>query len=160
MPVDEQKIISIEEYIQPYLDKYQELGLTKGKWVVYLLRSMSSRKTYCGMTNFCTRRLRQHNRVLKGGAKCTRMCLPWVPAFIISGFPDKITALQWEWSLKHQKVKRGGFRYRVRSLQSLLYQEKATANAVRSNTLNLTLYKFKKFHVCVPKNVKIENVIL
>jgi predicted GIY-YIG superfamily endonuclease len=41
-------------------------------YCVYILRNTHSSRTYCGTTNNPTRRLRQHNGEIKGGAKYTR----------------------------------------------------------------------------------------
>ncbi len=42
-------------------------------YIVYLLINTSNQYTYLGITNNSERRLRQHNGIIKGGAKYTRM---------------------------------------------------------------------------------------
>lgn len=69
----------------------------------YLLRSLNPDhplKTYIGFTTNPTRRLRQHNGILKNGGanKTKRAGRPWTFVAIIHGFQDKITALQFEWA--------------------------------------------------------------
>jgi len=69
----------------------------------YLLRSLNPDhplKTYIGSTTNPTRRLRQHNGILKrGGAnKTKRAGRPWTFVAIIHGFQGHITALQFEWA--------------------------------------------------------------
>lgn len=69
----------------------------------YLLRSLSPDhplKTYIGFTTHPSRRIRQHNGILKnGGARRTkRSGRPWTFTCVIAGFQDKITALQFEWA--------------------------------------------------------------
>lgn len=45
------------------------------QWVVYLLRCADN-SLYCGITNNLTKRLRQHNGELAGGAKYTKVRQP------------------------------------------------------------------------------------
>jgi putative endonuclease len=44
-------------------------------WVVYLLRCANG-SLYCGISNDLSKRLRQHNKEIKGGAKYTRANAP------------------------------------------------------------------------------------
>lgn len=44
-------------------------------WLVYLLKCANN-SLYCGITNDLSRRLRQHNGDIKGGAKYTRANAP------------------------------------------------------------------------------------
>ena len=71
---------------------------------VYLLVS-SSGNTYVGATIDLNRRLRQHNKEIKGGAYATGIKVSqgeiWTRAAHISGFPDWQSTLQFEWRWKH-----------------------------------------------------------
>ena len=71
----------------------------------YLLRSLekeNSTRNYVGFTTNPKRRIRQHNGELKcGGARRTSAHRPWAFVVVISGFPNKIVALQFEWQLQH-----------------------------------------------------------
>lgn len=53
----------------------------------YLLQNANETKTYIGSTNNFTRRIRQHNGALCGGARYTAGDC-WKPAILLSGFPS------------------------------------------------------------------------
>ena len=72
------------------------------RWVVYFLNNPLNRCTYVGATVNPTRRLRQHNREIKGGAKyTTRGKGRWRYVCVVYGFQTKVQALQFEWALHH-----------------------------------------------------------
>lgn len=105
----------------------------KGPWLVYIIQSTTSARTYVGCTNNFARRIRQHNGDLVGGAKYTRGN-SWAPVVLCKGFADdQRHALQFEWRLKERKgrVKSGcsGVDRRVTSLHRLLGLDKVTAKA-------------------------------
>ena len=70
---------------------------------VYLLVS-SKGNTYVGATVDLERRLRQHNKEIKGGAHATGIKVTqgetWTRAAHVSGFPDWQATLQFEWRWK------------------------------------------------------------
>lgn len=70
---------------------------------VYLLLS-SDNATYVGATVDLDRRLRQHNKELKGGAHATGSKVEkgetWIRAAHVKNFPDWQAALQFEWRWK------------------------------------------------------------
>ena len=70
-------------------------------YLVYILKC--DKYSYVGMTNNFERRIRQHNKELKGGAKYTSKKDYWYPVCIIDGFPDMKTACQCEWRVKRGK---------------------------------------------------------
>ena len=47
------------------------------------------------------KRLKQHNGLLSGGAKCTAGKGWWVYLAVVSGFLTKSNAMSFEWKLKH-----------------------------------------------------------
>ncbi len=61
------------------------------------------KKTYVGITNLLQRRLKQHNGILKGGARATRGKGPWFVSFYVYGFRNKSEALSFEWWMHHKK---------------------------------------------------------
>jgi len=73
------------------------------KSYVYLLVSTNG-NTYVGATVDLDRRLRQHNKEIKGGAHATGIKVArgesWTRAAHVSGFPDWQAALQFEWRWK------------------------------------------------------------
>lgn len=70
---------------------------------VYLLLS-SDNTTYVGATIDLNRRLRQHNKEIKGGAHATGIKVEkgetWIRAAHVKNFPDWQAALQFEWRWK------------------------------------------------------------
>ncbi len=104
---------------------------------VYLLLS-SDGATYVGATVDLNRRLRQHNKEIKGGAHATSMKVlkgeSWVRACHVAGFPDWTAALQFEWRWKHlsrQLPKRMlPLERRMTALKQLLALERPTSKSV------------------------------
>ena len=103
---------------------------------VYLLES-SSGATYVGATVDVNRRLRQHNKEIKGGATATGIRVSkgeiWNRVCYVSGFPDWQAALQFEWRWKHlsrrlpQSMK--PLERRMQALKELLNLERPTSKA-------------------------------
>ena len=52
--------------------KTKSLQLSKKDYTVYVLKNTKSSRTYIGVTNKPYTRLKQHNGLIKGGAKYTR----------------------------------------------------------------------------------------
>ncbi|KAI4333066.1 hypothetical protein L6164_017918 [Bauhinia variegata] len=80
-----------------------------GSWGVYLILSTNPPiKTYVGVTTNFTRRLKQHNGKLKGGAKASRAGRPWICACIIRGFADRSEAcvLESKWKAFSRRAPR------------------------------------------------------
>jgi structure-specific endonuclease subunit SLX1 len=98
----------------------------------YILYNDTNNKTYNGYTVNPTRRIRQHNGELKGGAKyTTRNDVEWKYLLIIeSNDFDKHNALCFEWMLKYPTRKKPkpkefqGVLGRIKSLPLVLSYEK------------------------------------
>ena len=104
---------------------------------VYLLVSTSG-NTYVGATVDLERRLRQHNKEIKGGAHATGMKVSqgenWTRAAHVSGFPDWQATLQFEWRWKHLSrklpLKMNPLERRINALKELLALERPTSKAI------------------------------
>ena len=103
---------------------------------VYLLLS-SDNSTYIGATVDLERRLRQHNKEIKGGAFATGAKVSngqiWVRVCHVENFPDWQSALQFEWRWK-QLTRRislsvNPLHRRMIALKQLLKLERPTSKA-------------------------------
>ena len=136
----------------------------------YILRSTSEEfgnHTYNGYTNNLSRRIRQHNSIIKGGAKSTHGKGPWDYYCIISGFLDKQEALQMEWKLRTIEGKRRPNKYnkpigRIKGLTHILHNEYFTSNSKRPICdMELIIYLHPDYHIYlldIPDNITIKNI--
>ncbi|KAK8481089.1 hypothetical protein V6N13_046022 [Hibiscus sabdariffa] len=98
--------------IPPLASESSAIAESKSKqkaWCVYLILSTNAPiKTYVGVTNNFSRRLKQHNGELSGGAKASRAGRPWVCACLIQGFNDQSEACEFEskWKMVSRKLPR------------------------------------------------------
>ena len=103
---------------------------------VYLLLS-SDNATYVGATIDLDRRLRQHNKEIKGGAHATGIKVEkgetWIRAAHVKNFPDWQAALQFEWRWKQISrklpAKMCPLLRRLQALDMLLKLERSTSKA-------------------------------
>ena len=104
---------------------------------VYLLIS-SDNATYVGATVDLEKRLRQHNKEIKGGAYATGIKVEkgekWERACYVEGFPDWQAALQFEWRWKQLSrklpTKLFPLKRRMMALKQLLELESSTSKAI------------------------------
>lgn len=105
---------------------------------VYLLLATPHRDaTYVGATVDLERRLRQHNKEIKGGAVATGIKVAkgniWIRAAYVQGFPDWQAALQFEWRWKQLSrklpAKMDPLLRRMTALKDLLALERPTTKA-------------------------------
>ena len=104
---------------------------------VYLLVA-DNHSTYVGATVDLERRLRQHNKEIKGGAHATSAKVAkgetWIRACHVAGFPDWKAALQFEWRWKQLSRKLSPSLFplerRMMALHQLLSLERPTSKAV------------------------------
>jgi structure-specific endonuclease subunit SLX1 len=80
--------------------------MSEKKWYNYIIfDKLPSSKTYIGSTVNSTRRFRQHNGQIKGGAKYTRGG-KWKPYVVLYDIDHtKSSALSYEWHLKNSSKK-------------------------------------------------------
>ena len=128
-------------------------------YYVYLLESTNG-STYVGATINLDRRLRQHNGVIKGGAKRTTGIVhkgeSWIRYCYVSGFPDWKSALQFEWRWKQLtrkiKSKKSPIEKRIQALNQLLSFKKSTCNAIPMNRNKYIFQSREKLFMCSPYN--------
>lgn len=70
-------------------------------YLIYSIKKKNSLNYYIGFTTNPIKRIRQHNGEILYGAKKTIKNRPWKYILIISGFINKIIALQFEWQFQH-----------------------------------------------------------
>ena len=80
-----------------------------GDYYCYVLTTPENRRTYVGITNNLSRRIRQHRSEIKGGAKYTTgHGRKWTYACLVRGFREKSHVLSFEWWVKHESRRRKG----------------------------------------------------
>jgi predicted GIY-YIG superfamily endonuclease len=107
------------------------------QFFVYLLES-TNQSTYVGATVDLTKRLRQHNKEIKGGAVATSIKVQkgeqWIRICHVAGFPTWSAALQFEWRWKQLSRKLPSqmrpLVRRIQALRQLLALERSTSKAV------------------------------
>ena len=83
------------------------------------------------------RRWKQHNGILKGGAKYTKKSDNWYPICIIDGFETMKEALQCEWKLKRVR----GYINRLKNVNyHMTSVDKWTKNSPEIKLQNLNVY--------------------
>ena len=90
--------------------------------------------SYIGFTTNPQRRIRQHNKEIKGGAKATtNKDSEWEFALLINGFKDKINALSCEWKLKHPEKNYYKIEGKIKILNEILLLDKWTKKCKYEN---------------------------
>ena len=112
---------------------------------VYILVNNSNNyknHSYIGFTNNPIRRLRQHNKEIKGGAKATtNKDSEWEFAVLITGFSDKINALSCEWKLKHPVKNYYKIEGKIKILNEILLLDKWTNKCnIENKDCNYQIY--------------------
>ncbi|CAB76036.1 structure-specific endonuclease catalytic subunit Slx1 [Schizosaccharomyces pombe] len=114
----------------------------------YLLKSnrtQSSGAVYIGSTPDPPRRLRQHNGEIVGGASKTKHGRPWSISCLVYGFPNKVSALKFEWNWQNLGISRytKDCDFRSKKQKTIMYCLKGLKHLVDSDTwrrwpLNIT----------------------
>lgn len=116
--------------------------MEEGRWSVYCLATEDYSATYVGATVDVDRRLRQHNGLIKGGARATTARVgagyTWSRICHVRGFPDNHAALQFEWRWKslcrRKDITGRPVQRRLKALKILLGLDKPTAMAASFRT--------------------------
>lgn len=114
----------------------EDIQKTNKPCFVYLLEA-TNKSTYIGATVDLTRRLRQHNKEIKGGAVATSNKVlkgeQWTRICYVAGFPNWTAALQFEWRWKHLSrqlpTKMLPLDRRMKALTQLLALDRPTSKA-------------------------------
>jgi len=116
-------------------------------YYVYLLLC-SDNSTYVGATVNLDKRIRQHNKEIKGGARYTtnKVCDGhyWTIYCYLSGFPDWNNALMFEWRWKQITRKMSSKKpidRRIHALEHLMSLEKPTSKSIPFNEYKLIKYE-------------------
>ena len=107
---------------------------------VYFIESTNG-STYIGATNNLDRRIRQHNKEIKGGAVATSNKVingeSWSYVCYVENFPSYNEALKFEWRWKQlsRNIQKKNTRInpkvkRLEALEELLKLEKSTSKAI------------------------------
>jgi len=115
----------------------EESHKTNKTCFVYLLEA-TNKSTYVGATVDLDKRLRQHNKEIKGGAVATSNKVlqgeQWTRICHVAGFPSWTAALQFEWRWKHLSrqlpAKMLPIDRRMKALTQLLALERPTSKSV------------------------------
>ena len=126
----------MDKEIKEEIEEILEEGQGK-EFFVYLLEA-TNKSTYIGATVNLDRRLRQHNKEIKGGAVATSNKVLkgeiWRRHCYVSGFPTWQAALQFEWRWKQlsRKIdkKMVPIDRRMLALTNLLNLDKSTSKAI------------------------------
>ncbi|KAL0218736.1 hypothetical protein P9112_004389 [Eukaryota sp. TZLM1-RC] len=143
---------------------------------VYLLVSCNSDykdHAYVGYTNDPNHRIRQHNGEIAGGARKTSYKRPWKFVLYVSGFADKISALQFEYAWQHpthsrllrkyaQNIKKQGRRHLIRYKLAVLQKMLSECSPWNTMPLNISLCdpSYETLLPSFPSRIVIKSVIL
>jgi len=128
-------------------------------WYNYIIFNTKCSKTYIGSTVHPTRRFRQHNGEIKGGAKYTRGGV-WEPYIILGDLlHTKNTALSYEWHLKRESKKIKNKNSKIRRKKGLEkyieqkskdLQQSASGYLQENNQYRYILFVNNKFKYLTP----------
>lgn len=122
----------------------------------YLIINSSNFKTYIGSTNNLERRLKQHNKIIKGGAKYTTAFKgtgQWTPILIVNGFKEHNVALSFEWRMKRSKNYNGklkpnsGYYSRIKEVFNIIESDLITSNSKNVSDLDILSIMVNKYYI-------------
>ena len=127
----------MDQLEEPIEDQTDTSNKTNKPSFVYLLEA-TNKSTYVGATVDLDKRLRQHNKEIKGGAVATSNKVvkgeQWTRVCHVAGFPTWVAALQFEWRWKQLSRKLPAkmlpLDRRMQALTQLLALDRPTSKAV------------------------------
>lgn len=114
------------------------MGDSDKTFYVYWLQS--GNRCYYGATVNPSRRLRQHNGLIKGGSNKTRNRGPWHFHCVIEGFQTWNQALSFEWAIKFYTKRCRSIVARQDALVKLHQKERWTSNCPLSKDIPLIFH--------------------
>ena len=113
-------VVVVPEVVVPEVEVQGAVDIINNTLVCYCIRNETKNRTYVGATNHFTRRIRQHNREIVGGAKATAGH-KWHNIILVHGFNTRHDLLSFEWHFKHVvTVNKNGVKRRIEALKKLL----------------------------------------
>lgn len=122
----------------------------------YVYWIVSGNRSYIGATVNPSRRLRQHNGEIKGGAHRTKDKGPWAFKCVISGFRTWKEALQFEWAFKYYSRRCRGYASREACLTALMSREKWTSNSPLASEIPLRVQNLPTEYGGPPDNYSVK----
>ncbi|KFK31729.1 hypothetical protein AALP_AA6G151500 [Arabis alpina] len=105
-------------------------------WSVYLILSTNQPiKTYVGITTDFTRRLKQHNGEIRGGAKASSAGRPWLCACLINGFTclSQASSFEAKWKIFSRKLPRRKINEEMNQSDALLQHRRRALDKVQDS---------------------------
>jgi predicted GIY-YIG superfamily endonuclease len=163
---------NIDDALDDVLDETLDKTLDKSYYCYILRNSHESDKnrTYNGYTVNPSKRIRQHNQEIKGGAIYTKSWgnKSWEIYVLITGFPDHHNALQCEWKIKHPARKRlrpqkyNSPSGRIQGLNEILHLDKWTNKSeIEIKDLKLKIWIVNEYYnllTNIPSNIEVISV--
>lgn len=113
-----------ERAVRDCIFRYDLCGIQENEWLCYLIISQNTARTYVGCTLYPRRRIKQHNGIIKGGARSTTTGRPWIVALVVTGFTSKKSAMTFEYWWKHPGKRLFRARGRIEALAITMHKWK------------------------------------
>ena len=133
--------------------------MNQQKHYVYIIKAKTKNKFYIGYTVNLERRLRQHNREIKGGAKYTAG-FQWEYYAFFSDIDNRILGLKFEWRLKFLIKKKNMLLKIFKVIKWYSTYNKIIFLYINDNILSCTSSAKSIIHTLPTKNFIISNVII
>ena len=118
----------------------------------YVYWIQSDNRAYIGATVDPTRRLRQHNSVIKGGSRRTHGRGPWKFMCVVRGFRTWHEALCFEWRLQYDSKRCRSIASRRCALDALMAKDRWTINSPLAKDVPLVVEHEPTHYGLPPEN--------